>query len=320
MVTFRLLAIFLCYEHIVSVEICEDAKVSSLLQLHAAQSPQQVVHTSMSMNLPPKSSAPLVSDAFYLGPFDSGTHLLEKLLAVNFKDKFNWAFCYPIWKHTLANASYVVQLAEEAYAGRNLSQVSLLLLLRNPISQIASWYQNPYNLKNCTASGSLDQPCSVLTVPTNLFVTILSPGNKKCTKETWELRQFESAIDVYNSYVRQYLDLLQRKEFKSVTLLFYEDLVLDPVAEIEKMADATGWARPLSPQLIDQPAKWFDGGLDSNDAMEKIKQRTYFDHLTSSQLKTIQSKIDLPALVELAKTSTSLQPLLYIQDTLRRDN
>lgn len=313
MVTFGLLAVFVF--HAASVEVCQDAKVSSLLQLHAAQSPAE--HPSIRMDLPMKSSAPLVSDVFFMGPFDSGTHLLEKLLAVNFKDKFNWAFCYPIWKHTLANASYVLQLAEQAYAGRNLSQVSLLLLLRNPISQIASWHHNPYNLKNCTESGSLDQPCSVLTVPTNLFVTFVSPGNKKCSKETWELRQFASAVDVYNSYVKQYLDLSRRKEFKSVTLLFYEDLVLDPITEIHKIADATGWARPVSPQLIDQPAKWFDGGLDRDDAVTKITQHTYFDSLTSNQLHTIQTRLDLPALVELAKTSTSLQPLLYIKDSLR---
>merc|ERR1712196_481610 len=111
------------------------------------------------------------------------------------------------------------------------SNTNVIVMVRNPFSIIRSWIKAPYDLQQCVR-GTLDQPClmSCGGIPANY--TQFYSTNLGCP---WN---FHGLIDVYNTYLRGYFEELPKVGFKSVTIVPYENLVLDTDSEYQRVAEA----------------------------------------------------------------------------------
>mmetsp|Transcript_63375 Transcript_63375/g.151248 ORF Transcript_63375/g.151248 Transcript_63375/m.151248 type:complete len:373 (-) Transcript_63375:80-1198(-) len=224
-----------------------------------------------------------------LGPEDSGTNLLEHMIEVNWPGKFvstNRADL--LWKHSLWSEEIYSLLGKEF---RNVKKFPAIATIRSPIAQVASWRKAPYDLNMC-----VNRPLEKLAKP-----CLADLGARPIGYRGWlaskfyrrqELKRFNSSMDVYNEYVRQYKKMAREKHFKSFTLIHYEDMVFTPDKIVADLAKALGMPAPQTIQLVDAPAKKVGAPVGREDALEKLTSRSYMEDMGQLGLKTLCPLVD----------------------------
>jgi hypothetical protein len=248
-----------------------------------------------------------------MGPVDSGTNLLEKLLQNNLGheminiggewDKHNSCLhvlpsfykarentntskgqfaCSDTWygsgvdKHTMPEGKYMDRLMNE-------SNTIILATVRSPLAEIDSWIKAPYMLDTCIRQrrlyglpGSLCELCSP-TAPHPF---------RRCEyariyKEDFVPKKYESAAAIYNAYLSGYLKY-QSAEYRAQMLIVpYEKLLLQPAEVIRSVLKAMRVEErmPAKIQLVDSPAKNHGKANGREDSLTKLREKTYVNSL-----------------------------------------
>jgi len=216
------------------------------------------------------------SEVHMLGPPHSGTNLMVKMLQLNWPDRVppdTGALDSIVWKHSLSNATDIKRLFAQHL---DPSQITLIIQVRSPISQMMSWREEPYSLTPCVSRSMTDwaQPCFSNTKPLHHDT---SPGVDIYVEDA-ESNHFNSTMDVYNQYLHQYLDLERLGGFKNVIWSPYEDLVIAPELTFQLIADKLGWPLPTKDIQVygdsaDSQASGRNVGRDY--ALEKQRSRPW---------------------------------------------
>jgi len=221
-----------------------------------------------------------------LGPFDSGTNLFSEMVQLNFPSIL--LSSSQIWKHSTLGASAIIQaMAENAQAGHEeLSDVVLVLMVRSPMSQIASWYKAPYLLGEwhgiaygtCTEV-PFGQPCEGRT----------ASATDPSFDPLWYryVMQFSSVMDVYNSYLGQYQELKKADVFKDVLIVNYEDLVIGPEAIMRDFGRACDANAPPAIAVLENPSKDHGAPTNREGALRKISDRSWMQYFSVDDLETL---------------------------------
>jgi hypothetical protein len=259
-----------------------------------------------------------------LGPPDSGTHLLVSSLQMNWPGKTQRAcksqsVCdVSLWKHSIGPENDIF----EHLAGcgdnlcnkkqkTNMSEAVLVIMVRSPISQMASWKKAPYSLKPCfnKAWNELDEPCWSNTSPLCHDVV----EGCKPWEHVKDSIEFDSSVAVYNSYIEEYLELKKDKRIGDVILVPYEDLVYTPDVELTKIANAMGWDIPGEFRILGSKAK-ADHSRDRQQALNHLKARSWLDDAGKKNVLTICGLLNVTALSGIKEGTHTTSPQPYYQD------
>mmetsp|Transcript_17595 Transcript_17595/g.31782 ORF Transcript_17595/g.31782 Transcript_17595/m.31782 type:complete len:353 (-) Transcript_17595:9-1067(-) len=229
-----------------------------------------------------------------LGPEDSGTNLLEHIIESNWPGKFvSTNKANMLWKHSLWRKEIYSLLKKEF---KDLKRFPAIAALRSPISQVASWRKAPYDMKLCVARDldKLNTPCSadLSARPIGYRGWLKSVGFRRTN-----FKSFNTTMDVYNEYVRQYKSMARERLFKSFSLVLYEDMVFSPDRVVQELAMALGVPEPPHIQLVDAPAKKAGKPVGREVALDKLLSRKYMEDMGLVGLKTLCPSLDL-SLVE----------------------
>eukprot|EP00811_Abedinium_folium_P000552 NODE_10506_length_1346_cov_7.370796.p1 GENE.NODE_10506_length_1346_cov_7.370796~~NODE_10506_length_1346_cov_7.370796.p1 ORF type:complete len:385 (+),score=36.52 NODE_10506_length_1346_cov_7.370796:102-1256(+) len=252
------------------------------------------------------------------GLMSSGTHLLHKLLVLAFgisrvqhdvpaltrclgksDDKHNplEVGCSDFWKH--AQPWRIIN------CGR-VPPKTLVVVVRNPIAQIASLKRMPFNLWPCfpnlleecscfpSCSGSSarecrfsrDQkyyPCNEVKGGRNL-----SRNFAKAAKDlppVGEDVKYPNLMEVWNSYVSGYFALAELT--RRVVIVRYEDLVFTPDKVLANVSKAIGLPAPEHTPLLTGKARGFDSG--SHDRAGSVKLITNKEYRKSFDAATLEA-------------------------------
>jgi hypothetical protein len=190
-----------------------------------------------------------------MGHFNTGTHLMRKLLLRNFGEEvvsvsdpneegsstIDPTGC-TFWKH-----SYLRMLPPEATQPCNRSNIIGIALVRNPISWLDSLHKEPYDLYTCSNGENwLTRTCTY-------------PEDTKMH----ELRNvtFANVEDIWNNWTMDYESHLSSIFSRSI-IVSYEEVVTQPQAVLRKIA-----------ALANLRTWWWDwfGGVDEPDRSDKRK-------------------------------------------------
>merc|ERR1719343_1213360 len=165
--------------------------------------------------------------------------------------------------------------------------------MRSPVSQLTSWIKAPYFLDECVRAFQSGKPASCKKGYR------MAPWYYKEKPVKWDFGDsFTSISDVYSRYLRFYKYIQEHKLdllggcFKSVTLMTYEDLVLNTEKKIAEAIQNMGWSSTGEFQDYVDSAK-IELGNGKLTAIKKIQQRTYLTNLTRDDRARFCSGVDL---------------------------
>jgi hypothetical protein len=259
-----------------------------------------------------------------LGPPDSGTHLLVSSLQMNWPGKTQHAcesqsVCdVSLWKHSMGPENDIFEHMEGCGNNlctnkqkTNMSEAVVVIMVRSPISQMASWKKAPYSLKPCYNRewNELDEPCWSNTSPLCHDVV----EGCKPWMHVPESIEFDSSVDVYNRYLEEYLELKADKRIGDVILVPYEDLVYTPDVELSKIARAMGWEIPGEFRILGSKAKT-DHSRDRQQALDHLKGRKWLEDAGEKNVLTICGLLNVTALSGISEGTHTTSPQPYSQD------
>lgn len=230
----------------------------------------EVEHRSFLQN-----SGRYATDALLFGMFDSGTNLLEKFTKKNIPGfRISNVRFGNIWKHL-----FPAQILRRVSV-QNRKRTLAMVVVRNPLSQIAGWKKAPYDLGRCLKAGQwLGDRC-----PCGQGLG----SHYDCSKNGLAYRGFP---DVWNSYVRGYMQL-EKAGFMKVVTVRYEDLVMAPETVLKNIA--THYGAPLKGPIktIDAPAKNHGRCVGREMAIKKIRMRQYRNKFSPGELSSVCGRLD----------------------------
>jgi len=242
-----------------------------------------------------------------MGPMDSGSNLLEKLIEVNWPRRFKASSNEFMWKHSLATAEDLYSFLMTYEPLRPLSKVNFIATVRSPISQVASWINAPYDLASCVRRPPMDllKPCSA------------------SLQMRWHQAHppvhFESAMDIYNKYMSLYKQVVADRRFKSAQIIPYEDMVLSPESVVKRISNAFGETLHGSPETVDDPAKpgahrMVKQPNGREAALQKLEKRGYLKNLDSEVVAALCSKLDRSLVEDIVESETAKVRIPYTYD------
>mmetsp|Transcript_53234 Transcript_53234/g.126993 ORF Transcript_53234/g.126993 Transcript_53234/m.126993 type:complete len:496 (+) Transcript_53234:123-1610(+) len=243
------------------------------------------------------------------GPEDSGTNLLQALVEKNWPGKYITQDTRRVlWKHSLSGVEDMYSLLKIPYP--RLEQLPAMIVLRSPISQVASWMSAPYELKRC-----LNRPVANYSQPCRAD---LRARSSRMEQQRLDLLHFSSSVEVYNSYLRQYRQLMNESRFKSVTVIHYEDMLLTPSKVVKQVADILG-EKPLAEfaYLGEETAKPQGPKPHGRDAaIDKLKTRSYLQKVGREGLEVLCPLLDQSLLQDMTEGSflPPEQQVSYLHD------
>lgn len=259
---------------------------------------------------------------FLLGPPGTGTNLMVASLNLNWPAetlsacKSNKSCDTQIWKHSVSSADELFHAMNQwTYAeDSSMSKALVLIMVRSPISQLKSWKWNPYSLRRCLGPwrplGGKFSRCWANTGPA-YFEHTDQPLPYNANRSVW----FKHGVDVYNKYLQQYNALLQDKRIGKVLLVPYEDLVMKPEVELNRVASAMGWPLPKSGlSFVQAKAKNFGLCKDRKLAIESLLDRTHLDFQAPYVVKSLCRLLDLGAMKGLYEGTHTREPVPYRED------
>lgn len=193
------------------------------------------------------------------GLFNTGTNLLYDLIAKNFKAHELAPFKQhqPGWKH----AKPSIYFSNHPHLKPQAGDV-MVVMIRDPMSWLMSMRKAPYNLQSCTVGADwATRPCTMSC-------------DASCLQTHGGPKPFANIEDVWNSYMRDY-ESSARYGYSKVVLVRYEDLVMQPGVELNRIGSALGIqpAAAVVHQLA--PAKNHGMSLGRAQAMEKLRSKSY---------------------------------------------
>merc|ERR1712176_1282959 len=179
----------------------------------------------------------------------------------------------------------------------------IVVTVRDPISQLASWIKAPYNLGQCINKKTFALPGGT---PCRLKREMMQ--NQDIASEQ-DLREFpRGPTEVWNTYMKGYLELRDMKAAQ-VLIIPYEDIVLQYEAVIKRIFNALDLAEFVpSPILsVDDPSKTHGNASTRQLAIEKIKKRPYLGEpgLTPDFVKKYCDELDPNLMTQLSKEQTA---------------
>lgn len=245
-----------------------------------------------------KRSVDAAHKYFLWGTFDSGTNLFVAMAKLNFP-AVDWA--KPVWKHSLSGVDKILSVMKAAEeSGEPAAKDTLAVVLtRSPVSTLVSWHKAPYQLTSCA-----DRPWEEMGRP--------CVGDMKCTGENDEpcdvhfdrySINFSSTMEAYNAVMRQNQEWKNRKVFKDVLYITYEDLVRYPETVMQKFGQAMGLSPPTVGEqttitLMEGPAKDHGDATGRLLALEKLDKRSYMQVIPETLHKMVCTGFDRDLLQE----------------------
>lgn len=258
-----------------------------------------------------------------LGPPDSGTNLLMQLIKHNWRKQFrctqerspyakkhlaaksigplknkkkNVTDSFgELWKHSNSGAEDIYALLEEnmenKWSRQQISDTVAIIMVRSPISQIASWKKAPYELGSCA-----NRHYEAMAKPCHAPLRARKSGQIANLHRADDLLHFKSTMDVYNQYMKQYRTMKENGRFKELLLITYEDLVYSPEEQLKRIAGAFGVEVPEVAVLMETEAKKHGQAVGREAAIEKLKNRAYLDAVEKTDLEAICRGIDTDVL------------------------
>lgn len=256
-----------------------------------------------------------------VGMFGSGTNLMRTFLEANFgepAESFGTCYdksgdtrsqlpCPDFWKHT---HPYRIEYFDESPS--SLRAAVVIAMVRNPISQLASWKRTPFNLRGCSVEagectcddGDTDEvslgyfPCGANTSD-KLAVNFGSPSAKSSKAKG---APYASFMSVWNSYTTGYEFLAHADIPVKVIVVHFEDLVENPESVLERLSKELGAERPTEPvKIISYNARPFDRdkSKDRFAALHAIKTKSYRQAFSEADIRKMCKEFDTELLLEL---------------------
>merc|ERR1719265_608338 len=208
------------------------------------------------------------SDWMLFGPFVSGTNLLLKTLSMNWpleiKSHCGWdngplQHC-GVWKHTNGGAENIYDIFSRRGGTANFSAI---ISVRSPFAQLRSWRKAPYDLNPCLRH-PLNISCEAyVSVDEDLWQDHLHPV------------AFDSTVDIYNRYMREYKQLADDQRFKQVLFVPYEDMVENPDQVLRHLEDHLQLPARTEYRYLDIPSKDHGRPSGRTEALRKLSTRDY---------------------------------------------
>lgn len=249
-----------------------------------------------------------------LGPPDSGTNLMVKLLQLNLPDHIplgSGALDRIVWKHSLSSATDLHGRFARRL-GDHLQNTTLLIMVRTPMAQLAAWRRLPYSLEPCfkRAVDLWSTPCFANTKPDFHDIT---PGVHTNTQYL-DSNMFDSSMGVYNDYVQQYLDLKSHHDFRYVFFVSFEDLVLSPRTVVSGVAHLIGAHVPeYSVHVLGDSAKG-EAGHGRAEAIRKLQSRSFLNEIGVSVLPRLCDGIRRRPISNITEGTYTENPRPYTRD------
>lgn len=233
------------------------------------------------------SSSLHIAKYVILGPFDSGTNLFVKTVKLNFRTLA--AMNFPSeskpgpWKHTLAGVEAIEKYIKH-HQHQSVNETVAVMMLRSPIATLAAWKKAPYDIKMC-----MSRPWALMDHRCVGYLKCLHGAHNDAPGCSME---FNSTMEVYNSYVEQYMDLQATGHFKEVMVVLYEDLVSSPEKVMQRFGNATGQVTPMPVKLLELPAKRHGQPVGREAALIKIKEEPWLESISEDELRLLCAGID----------------------------
>lgn len=236
------------------------------------------------------------------GLFNSGTNLLQSLffngnkaLSVcpdsshsRWRGEVSCKHSQP-WKH--AHPSVVsAWLDSKSVADQQLC----VYIVRNPFSILDATHRHSYDLRDCFQKKNwLSAPCRcnelLCAVGRKGRPPGCGPDHKFCAERQ---KEFESVVDIWNVFVSGYVRRAANAGRHRVALVRYEDLVITPIETLTKITAVLGVRLEKSTVLSVLHAKANQLGGNSDDAIEKIRRRSYLQAYSKTMIRFACAKLD----------------------------
>lgn len=217
-----------------------------------------------------------------MGHYNTGTNLLEALLMSNFPSEFTIAAgsvtsgpC-KFWKHADLQQLKSARPDILSYCKEGAGTVGLALV-RNPLSWLASFHHEAYDLWACKdGSDWLTRPC------------VYPLGSPACLGG----KSFDNLEVLWGHWASTYRNLPEYG-FKRYLLIRYEDLVLRTKQVMNTIAKVAGIPPPKELEQIDDdksPTAQDDNGRV--DSENKLKTKSYLSDLTADEMRAACERLD----------------------------
>mmetsp|Transcript_48180 Transcript_48180/g.104917 ORF Transcript_48180/g.104917 Transcript_48180/m.104917 type:complete len:299 (-) Transcript_48180:89-985(-) len=224
-----------------------------------------------------------------MGLQDTGTNLMSTLMERNFGNQIShWDSSHGdathgLWKH--ANPEALVEQVPDELVPLSQGNVSIIAMIRDPLSWLESLHKAPYELASCVAGDDwLNRSCTH-PVPCGY-------------KNEGKAQTYENLLSLWARWTSSYGRLMELG-IKEVLVIRYEDLVLFPDQVLTEIASTLKLSMPATIRLMDSPAKLHGEALGHEDAMLKItEQRQLADFagdplkMLCDQLKTFEAVLE----------------------------
>mmetsp|Transcript_17392 Transcript_17392/g.39195 ORF Transcript_17392/g.39195 Transcript_17392/m.39195 type:complete len:425 (+) Transcript_17392:114-1388(+) len=217
-----------------------------------------------------------------LGAPDTGTNLIASLIAMNWP----WLTTArkqkpPVWKHSLGDAKEIYALLHSAPSKvwHNISKLPIIITVRSPISQVASWLKAPYFLKDCVyrdGRGPKKTPAEMAKACYGNTRARRVEGSMPDGSKPKPIR-YSSVMDVYNRYLMQHMQMIEDAKFRSIIMIPYEDMVYSPHVILQHIACSLGIKLPERIHLVEGPAKEHGRAVSLSQAKAKLENHTYIN-------------------------------------------
>jgi len=216
------------------------------------------------------------------GAPDTGTNLITRLIERNWPglttarvDKA------PVWKHSLSDVNDIYDLLRSApsYVWRNISNLPVIITVRSPISQVASWLKAPYFLKDCVyrdGRGPKKTPAEMAKACYGNTRARRVEGSMPDGSKPKPIR-YSSVMDVYNRYLMQHMQMIEDAKFRSIIMIPYEDMVYSPQMILQNISCSLGIELPRRILLVTAPAKQHGLPVTLSQARAKLENHTYIN-------------------------------------------
>lgn len=194
--------------------------------------------------------------------------------------------CRWLWKHSVGAEGIIHVL--ESTIGKDLSNTSIIAMIRSPIALLVAWKEDPWDMIDC-----VDRPFERMNKPCQAAIAAESGykhaglANAKAPKLS-----FNSTISVYNHYLHTYVVLQRAQRFKSVSVVRYEDVVFAPHAIVRNVASKLGWPQPETPVIVEGSAKGHRSH-DRDQAIALVASRSYLNGISGKMLHRMCGRLNI---------------------------
>jgi len=215
-----------------------------------------------------------------LGLFNTGTNLMQKLMAKNFPSAHFGPSPSSFWKHAKPSAMSRLKPALQRSGAVGVA------VIRDPMSWLQSMEKAPYDLGNCvhsynwlTASCTLPAPCS-------------GPPASNCVHAAHQgPMTFSSVPAFWNEWTKDY-DNLNQFGFSKFVVVRYEDVVLHTEQVLAEIATTAGLPKPSYVVQQHAPAKMHGQSNGRAAAIQKLKSKSYLRLYSPQGRKAACARLD----------------------------